>query len=488
MFAALYSPIAGDAPALLATAQAFSPRVETHLRGRLVLIDIAGLGRIVGDAKTIHEELSQVKSEKAKGKTTIAVAPSRVGALLLAVAGMDAVVRPGRTAAAVGALDLSVFEILANLKPSNPSNRPPSPCPLCFFANVRRLCGEPGGACTELPTLRRWGLTTLGDLAALPADGVAARLGQSGVLLQRLARGMDAQPLVPLVEEARFEASLDLEWPLEDLQPLSFVLTRLLDPLSAALERADRGAAAIVTELTLVTTVLGEDGTKMRDTHVRRLELPAPMRDPRVLRTLIVLDLESHPPQAGIDRVTVRFEPTPARIVQFSLLERAGPQPETIATLVARLTAVMGEGRVGAPAIVDSHAPDAYGLMPFGNLANSQVGNLAGSQAGNLQQIASLPNCQIAKLVASPVLRRFRLPVAARVAVANDRPVRVTTDRIGIKGGEVQQCAGPWRASGGWWRAGWDRDEYDVALGDGAAYRIYRDRQNGQWFIEGILD
>jgi protein ImuB len=320
---------------------------------------------------------------------------------------------------------------------------------------------------------------TLGDLAALPPADLAARLGQPGIALQRLARGLDWQPLVPIVDEVRFEASFDLEWPVEELQPLSFVLTRLLDPLSAALARADRGAAAIDTTLTLVMLRVEADGTRVRETHVRRLELPAPMRDARVLRTLILLDLESHPPQAGIDRVSVRLHPTPGRIVQFSLLERAGPQPETIATLTSRLTALMGEGRVGSPVVLDSHAPDCLALTAFSPMSE-------GDQA---------PEACDVRRNAVPVLRRFRIPVAARVVIDGERPVQVTTDRLGIRGGAVQQWAGPWRGSGGWWipphrdaGAGWDRDEYDVVLADGAAYRICRDRHDDLWLIEGILD
>ena len=37
-------------------------------------------------------------------------------------------------------------------------------------------------------------------------------------------------------------------------------------------------------------------------------------------------------------------------------------------------------------------------------------------------------------------------------------------------------------------RASWDRDEWDVALSDGATYRVFRERESGAWFIEGILD
>ena len=135
-------------------------------------------------------------------------------------------------------------------------------------------------------TLRRWGLRTLGEFAALPPDEVAARLGHAGVEWQRVARGEDQRPLVPAVPEERFEQTLDLDWPIDGLEPLSFVLGRLMEPLSAHLERRDRGAAVLHVRLHLVTRVV----------HERSLQLPAPMRDARALRTLALLDLESHPP------------------------------------------------------------------------------------------------------------------------------------------------------------------------------------------------
>ena len=89
-------------------------------------------------------------------------------------------------------------------------------------------------------------------------------------------------------------------------------------------------------------------------------------------------------------------------------------------------------------------------------------------------------------------LRRFRLPVPARVQVQEGRPVRITTDRRGVNGGPVVHAAGPWRTSGEWWNdsAGraWDRDEWDVVIADGTVYRIYVARDIGQWFLEGIVD
>ena len=90
----------------------------------------------------------------------------------------------------------------------------------------------------------------------------------------------------------------------------------------------------------------------------------------------------------------------------------------------------------------------------------------------------------------SPVvaLRRFRIPVPARVRVEDGKPSRVSIDRRGMSGGRVDTCAGPWRTSGAWWMDPWDRDEWDVTLSDGATYRIFRDRRSDAWSVEGIVD
>ena len=87
-------------------------------------------------------------------------------------------------------------------------------------------------------------------------------------------------------------------------------------------------------------------------------------------------------------------------------------------------------------------------------------------------------------------LRRFRVPVPARVAVHEGRPVRVATGRRGLDGGAVTSATGPWRTSGEWWKTtnSWSRDEWDVALEDGSLCRIYLDRLNGGWFVEGRYD
>lgn len=293
-----------------------------------------------------------------------------------------------------------------------------------------------------LEVLTRWGVHTLGALATLPADGLRARLGPTGALWQRLARGEDVRPLVRDPAEERFEEHVSLDWPIEGLEPLSFVLARLLDPLCQHLDRRDRGAVGLRLWLKLVT----------RTVFTRYLPLPVPMRDPKVLRTLLMLDLESHPPPAGIDAVTLACDVAPGRIVQHSLLTRPLPSPDRVSTLIARVTALMGEGRCGVPVVPDTHRPGSFQMRAFAPETHDgpEALQTRGAPDGRVR-VADEGEAHRWQGHPSAMLRRFRRPVVAQVAVHDERPVRVSAAAAGIRDGHVRQSAGPWRTSGYWW-------------------------------------
>jgi protein ImuB len=486
---------------LLAIAKDFSPRIAHHPGGTVVL-DVAGLQRLFGDPAAIAEQLS------AAGAPAVAVARSQTAALLLARARAGVSVAIGDPEAALRDVPIAVLETwLVEGHGGGGGHGTGSTRGHGGTDRVRTRNRTRSGAASPFDVLRRWGLSTIGEFAALPAAELSARLGSAGVAMQRLARGLDPGPLVPDPEVPRFAGTVELEWPIELLEPLSFVFARLLDPLAEALERADRGAIALHLDLRLID----------RTVHHRSLPLPAPMRDPRVLRTLLLLDLESHPPSAAVDVVSIEVDPAPGRVVQYSLLERAVPSPETLATLMARLGALVGEVRCGSPRLIDVHRPDAFVMTRpvFGDRVNSQPPT-PNSQAESFERVGSKSihyarpevfhrvfssrsswelgggSWELTSRSSEPpafVLRRFRPPVAVRVAVDAGRPVRLAIDRRGMPGGTVCEAAGPWRTSGGWWDTGrWNRDEWDVALSDGAVCRVFRDRDNGQWFVDGVYD
>jgi protein ImuB len=502
LYACLYEPLANAA--LVALAQDFSPRFERH-RGDLISIDISGLRRLFGDPRAVGEALRRSATSRGM-RVQVGIAATRTAAMVLAVGSPGlTVVDPGSEAAALASLPIGILEKLS-LETSG------------FRLQTSDFKLE------TLCTLKSWGIRTLGAFADLPSTDLAARLGQLGIVWQSLARGQDVRPLVPTQPEERFESSVELEWPIDGLEPLSFVLTRLLEPLSTRLERRDRGAAAIHVELGLIKWA-GEAGGAGREepstpsnhptyqahptVYARSLQLPAPMRDVRALRTLILLDLESHPPPAAVERVGIRIDPTPGRVLQHTLFTRAHPTPEQLSTLVARLNALMGQDRIGRPVLVDTYRPGAFEMQPFASFDPDDQRRDRGDRREELGH-----NSAASALIVVSALRRCRHPVPARVAVVDGRPVSVTTDRRGFEGGRVLTCAGPWRTSGEWWAGGagragreklsqprsvppvqpfppirpWDRDEWDVSLSDRAVYRIFRDRETNGWFIDAIVD
>lgn len=469
LFACLRTARAAEA--IFAIAKDFSPRIQRY-GGSSIVLDVSGLGRLLGDAPAIAAELQREARERSKG-IHVTIAPTQVAALLLAYA--QPPVKSGPVVVAAGRA--AIASALA-------------PLPL---DTLRHVVEEAFGRAPALhektfDVLRRWGLTTLGEFVSLPSVELSERLGQSGLALQRLACGVDPSPLVPDPGVPRFVQSIELEWPIAQLEALSFVLARLLDPLSLSLERADRGAAAIHLDLRLVD----------RTMHARVLQLPAAMRDPRVLRTLLLLDLESHPPSAGIDVVTIEVDPAPSRIIQYSLLERARPSAETLATLTARLNALVGESRVGTPLLLDTHRPDAFEMRRFAPREPGGRG-AGGPGSGDGRSRVGFPSAPWLPGPPAPCLRRFRLPVAIRVTVDRGRPVAVAIDRRGMPGGRVERAAGPWRTSGAWWDGGstgspqcdtspWDRDEWDIELSDSSLCRIFHDRRMEKWFLDGVVD
>jgi len=255
LYACVYAPPVAEAAAsppgtLVAIAEQFSPRYERH-RGDLVSIDVSGLERLLGPAGTIGAELR--REAAARGiRAHVAVAGTRMAALVLALARPGLTVIPrGDEAEALAPIHLGILERIHDDDRTQSSQ------------NTQRNLDPKHSAVSAVSAFKRWGVKTLGELASLPTADLVSRLGRPARAWQAAARGEDLRPLVPMLEEERFEASLDLEWPIADLEPLSFVLTRLLEPLATRLERRDRGAAVLHVLLRLVT----------KDTCARRLEL-----------------------------------------------------------------------------------------------------------------------------------------------------------------------------------------------------------------------
>lgn len=304
--------------------------------------------------------------------------------------------------------------------------------------------------------LTRFGIRQVGALLALPATSLATRLGPAAAGLVAALRGDAGDPPLPAPRETRLEEAIDLEAPVERLEPLAFVLRGLLARLLARL--AARHLACLELELTLR---LG------RGRDVRRLRLAAPASEPRPWLRRLQAELELDPPGAAIDGCAVAAEGVPARRDQLDLFRPAGPAPAALDELLAELEALCGPERIGAPCVPDDPRPGAWGLAPF----------TPSPDAGGDAHPA----------VPALVVRALRPPLPAEVRLRAGRPARV---RSALARGDVVHCAGPWRTSGGWWSA--ERrfafDSFDVATSDGLLVRLRYDHARRTWEIDALYD
>jgi protein ImuB len=440
--------------ALLDCAQSFSPCVEDAACDT-ALLDLAGMESLLGSlpdiSRAIHHRAAALGLE-----ANVAVA-SNPDAAVLAARGFPGitVIPSGQEAEQLGSLPVEVL-----------------------FAD--QVEDDKIAAARLLETLDRWGIHNLRALAALPEVSLSERLGQQGLRLQQLAQGAAARTLVPVEEPPLFEEAIELEHPIVLLEPLAFLLNRLLDQLCTRL--ASRALSTQELRLTLELenfSPFNQQSAIKNQQFVRTLRLPLPMLDAKVFLKLLQLDLNAHPPGAPIVKIHLAAEPARPRSAQGGLFLPPSPEPEKLELTLARIAGMVGEQKVGALELLDTHHPEGFRMQRF--VAESPRNSDSEKAPGSTEEHSIVT-----------ALRRFRPPLRASVALENGHPVHVACAKKKEVQGNVLWKAGPWRSSGDWWeRNAWSRDEWDLALQNGAAvsfYRLVHDLLGGAWFVEGTYD
>ena len=153
----------------------------------------------------------------------------------------------------------------------------------------------------------------------------------------RLARGESPRPLHPRRRTEVFTESVELEYGIETLEPLAFVMRAILDRLIERMEM--RGLVAGDLLLTL--------GLADRRINTRRVAIAAPTNDIRAILTLINLSLESSPPEAPAETIRIEVTPRIPRPAQADMFLPPAPAPDRLETTIARLAALCGPENVG---------------------------------------------------------------------------------------------------------------------------------------------
>src|ERR1041385_6154243 len=334
MFACIFAPQFPSELFLTEFAYGFSPIVE-EVRTGTVVIDVDGcellFGSPYGLAQEVSERAKKLWTEGLEAPVNVAVA-ANPDAAIHAATHLQGItyVSPGEELTCLGEFPIKRLDYsLINLE--------------------KKVVAE------ILETLRLWGVRSFAEFASLPVAGVSERLGQAGIKLQQLAAGKTERHLHVKQPEPVFAHSLELEHAITELEPLSFIFARLLHRLCAALN-----AYALSTNEVCVTLQL-EDQTA----HERKLSLPHPMRDHKVLLKLLLLDTEMHPPPSAVRSVSIACEPVKPRVLQNGLFVPLAPAPDKLELTLARLAKLVGEENIGSPAVLDTHRPDAFSMNPF---------------------------------------------------------------------------------------------------------------------------
>jgi protein ImuB len=490
--------------ALLDVAWSISPRVEDTAPDTIVL-DIDGLASLFGSDK----DIARVLMERV---TRIGVIPnvaiaSNIEAAILAARGFSglSILPAGEEAAWLGKL------------------------------LVRTLSSD----AEILETLDRWGIGTLRALAALPVLQLSERLGQRGVLLHELARGARVRALVLAQASLTFEEEMELDETVEELEPLSFLLGRLLDQLCARLESRALAVQTIRVWFELepsfekdVQSLNDESRKKTAPKEFAKvLTLPVAMRDAKVLLKLLRLSLQSDPPKSPIQKIRMTADAAAPRVAQSGLFVPRGPDPEKLELTVARLMKLVGESNVGVAELIDTHRAENFRVSRWTSGAIAGEVDRRGGPGRAKRKRKSFvgkeePRSGDGSKITASGFRVLRPPLVAMVEADDQherRPLRVSFS--GMRG-DVIAASGPWRSSGEWWQEdGWDHDEWDLAIDFGkkaeprerkleriglvamnvnalkktkipqpspwprhGVYRIFYDLPRKSWFVRGFYD
>jgi len=447
--------------ALLDIGWSISPRVEDTATDAMV-IDLAGLDSLFGPQEAIARLLARRASDF--GLLVHVAVSSNLEVALHAARGFPGitVVPPGEESQRLGALPVEIFS-------------PPV---------------------EMIETLERWGVRTCGALARLPVLELSERLGQDGIRLHRWARGASRRSFIPAEPKLYFEEELALEDAVEELEPLAFLLGRLLQQLCARLAARSLSACAIRLRFELDASSEKEPAHRIavkrspeNKFYEKLFTLPVPPRDSKTLLTLLRLHLQSDPPASPIKHIFLAADSASPRALQRGLFLPAAPDPEKLELTVARLANLVGDSRIGTPCILDSHRQDTFQMGRFlPSQGEPEISDALGTRTHRVPLVA---------------FRAFRPAPRAQVALREGRPAHISFSHMH---GEVTVASGPWRTSGEWWRDdGWNGDEWDVEVHPPSTagvdalepqslarpsgiYRIYYDALSRAWFVAGMYD
>jgi len=349
--------------------------------------------------------------------------------------------------------------------------------------------------------LRKWGIHTLGQLAALDKEQLGARLGPEAIRMWERANVRSNRVLKLVRPPKSFEESFEFENEIETAEPLLFMLRRFLEQLAVRFGAIYLVAKELTLQITFANSRQDEPAVADKQVYERVFKIPQPTNDVDLLFRMLQTHLENFRSEHPIVAVALSAQPSKPAKEQFGLFETTLRNPHQLSETLARLTALLGSERVGTPVIEETHRPDAFRMEPFAWSSNDHPSSSPSPPHGEkgpplpegedegegYRRLGTASKLRVA-------LRCFRESESASVLLDENKPAHVRSAEIL---GEVIEQRGPYLISGNWWdEKAWARAEWDLQLESGDLVRVYEADPptqgygvaRGTWKVDGVYD
>src|SRR5437899_8617700 len=306
-----------------------------------------------------------------------------------------------------------------------------------------------------LAILHKWGIHTLGQLAALDKEQLGARLGPEAVRMWERANGQSKRLLKLVRPPESFEESFEFENEIETAEPLLFMLRRFLEQLAVRFGAIYLVAKELTLQITFANSRQDEPAVADKQVYERVFKIPQPTNDVDLLFRMLQTHLENFKSEHPI--VAVALDARPIKPVSqprmLSGFETALRDPNQLSETLARLTGLLGSDRVGTPVLEETHRPDAFRMEPFAwEVSMRFAADTAASTEDRKDALGA-------------ALRRFRPTESASGFLSENIPAHLRSANLS---GKIADQRGPYCASGNWWdEKAWTRAHGDLTVEDG---------------------
>src|SRR5436189_1888446 len=319
--------------------------------------------------------------------------------------------------------------------------------------------------------LHKWGIHTLGQLAALDKQQLGARLGPEAIRMWERANGRSNRLLKLIRPPESFHESFEFEREIETAEPVLFMLRRFLEQLAVRLAAIYLVAKELTLRITFANSRQDEPAVAGKQSYERVFKIPQPTNNVDLLFRMLQTHLENFRSKHPIVAVALSAEPIKPAGEQFGLFETTLRNPHQLSETLARLTALLGNDRIGTPVLEETHRPDAFRMQPFSWAVVSAV------SSGETPRALRTAH-------ATTALRRFRPALSTSVLQDEDTPAHIRSAEMS---GKIIAQRGPYLLSGNWWdEKSWRRAEWDLQLENGELVRAHE--RDGVWKIDGVYD